>query len=113
GEVVGEPLRVAEAPVHGHHHAPLTAHVPRRAAVSEHRAHRHVNAIASSKARRLAALDPTRPVRRAHHGIFAFETRRPALVWRARTSAMRASISARVRSSCSTTRLRKALIHFW
>src|SRR5262245_25872611 len=106
GPMIGEAFGIAEVAVHQTHAAVFAAHIPRRAAVTQHGTLRHQNGIARRKAPPLGAGEGL------HHGILALDTRRPASSCLARTSAMRASTSARVISSCSTTRLRSARIHF-
>src|SRR5262245_43545304 len=126
--VVGERLRIAEAAVHRGDYAGLAAQVPGRAAMSENRAVGDSNGIAWREAgmgsrewgvgtaNRVPIPHSPFPTPHSpsgfHHGIFSFETLRPAFSWRARISAMRASTSSRVKISCSTTRLRTARIHF-
>src|SRR5262245_13731924 len=80
GTMIGQPFGVAEAAVHGDDHARFAAHIPGRATVPQHRPRRHHNAIARRKARGLLAVVPTHAGGVTHHGIFAWETRRPFLV---------------------------------
>src|SRR5690349_5604866 len=106
GPMIGQAFGITEATVHRLHDAALAAHIPGRAAVPQHRAQHHLHRIARLKA------PPPGACEGVHHGILALDTGRPAFACRARTSAMRASTSARVKSSCSTTKLRSARIHF-
>src|SRR5262249_36464457 len=111
GLVVGELLGVAEGALQPGHHARLAAQIPGRAAVTRDGPAADPHRVPRGEAAHSApGVAPMRA--RAHHGTVSLAILRPALACLARTSAMRASTSSRVTSSCSTMRLRMARIHF-
>src|SRR5262249_43224032 len=74
GPMIGEPLGIAEAAVHGGDDAGLAAHVPGRAAVPERGPRRHPHAIAG-----LEAWRPAEAAGGVPHGPLASPPRRPAV----------------------------------
>src|SRR5262245_6957261 len=112
GPVIGELLGVAEQTLHGGDDADLAAQIPGRAAVADgsplHDAHRLTRRKPARHARRRCNFAVPR-----HQGMSSVLGWRPVSAKRARTSARRASISARETMPCSTIRLRMARIHFW
>src|SRR5215831_655057 len=111
GLVVGKELGIAKPAVNRSDHTRLASEIPGRAAMTEHRACGHAHTVTPREPCGGHGLGNAR-TRPPHHGTISFAALRPDFSCLLRTSAKRASISSRVSTFCSTSRLRTARIHF-